>query len=88
MTQLATTESADLVIPDNLDKLSADQLAELIGQKDGIESQSSGDSFARLSINHSPEDDAGNTLPRGHFALYNPNTKEKVFNRKYACQIC
>lgn len=87
MTQLATTENTDLVIPDNLDKLSVDELANLLGQRDGMESQSSGDSFARLSINHSPEDDAGNTLPRGHFALYNPNTKEKVFGKDVTLRV-
>ena len=87
MTQLATTEATDLVIPDNLDKLSVDELAIMLGQKDGMESQSSGDSFARLSINHSPEDDAGNTLPRGHFALYNPNTKQKIFGKDVTMRV-
>jgi len=87
MTQLATTEATDLVIPDNLDKLSVDELAIMLGQKDGMETQSSGDSFARLSINHSPEDDAGNTLPRGHFALYNPNTKQKVFGKDVTMRV-
>ena len=87
MTQLATTEATDLVIPDNLDKLSVDELAIMLGQKDGMESQSSGDSFARLSINHSPEDDAGNTLPRGHFALYNPDTKQKVFGKDVTMRV-
>ena len=87
MTQLATTEATDLVIPDNLDKLSVDELAIMLGQKDGMESQSSGDSFARLSINHSPEDDAGNTLPRGHFALYNPDTKQKIFGKDVTMRV-
>ena len=54
MTQLATTENTDLVIPDNLDKMSVDELAKYAWSKGWDESQSSGDSFARLSINHSP----------------------------------
>jgi hypothetical protein len=87
MTQLATTEATDLVIPDNLDKLSVEEIAIMLGQKDGMESQSTGDAFARLSINHSPEDDAGNTLPRGHFALYNPNTKQKVFGKDVTMRV-
>tara|TARA_R110000765_G_scaffold92015_1_gene174164 strand:+ start:2800 stop:3654 length:855 start_codon:yes stop_codon:yes gene_type:complete len=87
MTQLATNEVTDLVIPDNLDKLSVEEIAIMLGQKDGMESQSTGDAFARLSINHSPEDDAGNTLPRGHFALYNPNTKEKVFGKDVTMRV-
>ena len=87
MTQLATNEATDLVIPDNLDKLSVEEIAIMLGQKDGMESQSTGDAFARLSINHSPEDDAGNTLPRGHFALYNPNTKEKVFGKDVTMRV-
>ena len=87
MTQLATTEATDLVIPENLDKLSVEEIAIMLGQKDGMESQSTGDAFARLSINHSPEDDAGNTLPRGHFALYNPNTKQKVFGKDVTMRV-
>ena len=87
MTQLATNEATDLVIPDNLDKLSVEEIAIMLGQKDGMESQSTGDAFARLSINHSPEDDAGNTLPRGHFALYNPNTKQKVFGKDVTMRV-
>ena len=85
MTQLATNESVDLVIPENLDKVSADQLAELIGQRE--DKPEGGDSLARLSINHAPEDDEGNTLPRGQFALYNPETKEKVFGKDVTFRI-
>jgi len=85
MTQLATNENSDLVIPKDLDKVSADQLAELIGQRE--DKPQGGDSLARLSINHSPEDDEGNTLPRGQFALYNPETKEKVFGKEVNFRI-
>ena len=79
MTQLATNENSDLVIPENLVKVSADQLAELIGQR--LDKPQGGDTLASLSINLAPEDDEGNTLPRGQFALYNPETKEKVFGK-------
>jgi len=85
MTQLSANGTTDLVIPDNLDKVSVDELAELLGQREDI--KSSGDSLSRLSINHSPEDDEGNSLPRGHFALYNPETKEKVFGKEVTFRV-
>jgi len=87
MTQLSKNGNTDLVIPDNLDKVSVTELAELLGQRDGLERNSYGDSLPRLSINHAPEDEEGNSLPRGHFALYNPETKEKIFGKDVTFRI-
>ena len=51
----------------NFEELSKSQIMEMIGQEEG---QSSPNSLPRLTINRQPEDDDGNQIPVGTYAVY------------------
>jgi len=63
-------------LPADLSKVSTADLMKLTGQTD---SGSEDGGLPRLSINHASEDDEGNSLPRGYYAIKNPTTGEIVF---------
>ena len=63
-------------LPTDLSKVSTADLMKLTGQSD---SGSEDGGLPRLSINHASEDDEGNSLPRGYYAIKNPATGEIVF---------
>ena len=55
-------------LPTKIDDITEENLRKLIGQSSDM---SSGGVFPRLSINHSTEDDDGNSIPRGFFMIRN-----------------
>ena len=55
-------------LPTKIDDITEENLRKLIGQSGDV---SSGGVFPRLSINHSTEDDDGNSIPRGFFMIRN-----------------
>jgi hypothetical protein len=55
-------------LPAKIDDITEENLRKLIGQSSDM---SSGGVFPRLSINHSTEDDDGNSIPRGFFMIRN-----------------
>jgi hypothetical protein len=55
-------------LPTKIDDITEDNLRKLIGQSGDV---SSGGGLPRLSINHSTEDDDGNSIPRGFFMIRN-----------------
>ena len=55
-------------LPTTIDDITEENLRKLIGQSGDI---SSGGGLPRLSINHSTEDDDGNSIPRGFFMIRN-----------------
>ena len=63
-------------LPTDLSKVSSADLMKLTGQADSGTEESG---LPRLSINHASEDDEGNSLPRGYYAVKNPKTGEIVF---------
>lgn len=63
-------------LPTDLSKVSTADLMKLTGQ---VDSGSEDSGLPRLSINHASEDDEGNSLPRGYYAIKNPKTGEIVF---------
>ena len=60
----------------DLSKVSTTDLMKLTGQ---VDSGAEDSGLPRLSINHASEDDEGNSLPRGYYAIKNPKTGEIVF---------
>jgi len=63
-------------LPADLSKVSTADLMKITGQ---VDSGSEDSGLPRLSINHASEDDEGNSLPRGYYAIKNPKTGEVVF---------
>jgi len=59
-------------LPTTIDDITEDNLRKLIGQSGDI---SSGGGLPRLSINHSTEDDDGNSIPRGFFMIRDSSGK-------------
>jgi hypothetical protein len=55
-------------LPTKIDDITEENLRKLIGQSGDV---SSGGGLPRLSINHSTEDDDGNSIPRGFFMIRN-----------------
>ena len=55
-------------LPTTINDITEDNLRKLIGQSGDV---SSGGGLPRLSINHSTEDDDGNSIPRGFFMIRN-----------------
>ena len=53
-------------LPTKIDDITEENLRKLIGQSGDV---SSGGGLPRLSINHSTEDDDGNSIPRGFFMI-------------------
>jgi len=70
---IALNDSQDL--SDIIQKGSEKDLQKLLGSDD-FTSESK---LARLSINHATEDNDENTLPRGHYRLYDPESRNTVF---------
>tara|TARA_Y100000590_G_C15485516_1_gene925637 strand:+ start:129 stop:977 length:849 start_codon:yes stop_codon:yes gene_type:complete len=64
------------ILPTDLSKASLKDMMKFTGQADEGQEEVG---LPRLSINHSAEDDEGNTLPRGYLAVRNPKTSEVVF---------
>ena len=59
MTELTTMDTS---LPENLGKLSTEDMMKLTGQLDHSTTKAS---VSRLAINHATEDYDGNVLPRG-----------------------
>tara|TARA_R100001530_G_scaffold22134_4_gene18253 strand:+ start:101 stop:463 length:363 start_codon:yes stop_codon:yes gene_type:complete len=59
-------------LPTKIDDITEDNLRKLIGQSGDV---SSGGGLPRLSINHSTEDDDGNSIPRGFFMIRDSSGK-------------
>ena len=59
-------------LPTTIDDITEDNLRKLIGQSGDV---SSGGGLPRLSINHSTEDDDGNSIPRGFFMIRDSSGK-------------
>lgn len=64
------------ILPADVNKISVKDLMKFTGQADDGQEEVG---LPRLSINHSVEDDEGNSLPRGYLAVRNPKTSEIVF---------
>jgi len=62
----------------NIKSMTDEQIMLAIGQDDGA---AENNSLSRLSINRSPEDDNGNKLPIGHFAVYDPEIGQTVYGK-------
>ena len=65
MTEVALMDTA---LPDKISSVSVEDMMKLTGQASDMPTTSKG--LARLSINHSAEDDEGTSLPRGWFSLF------------------
>jgi len=86
MTEVTTMNTS---LPENLDKLSTEDMMRLTGQLDHTVTKAS---ISRLAINHATEDFDGNALPRGHFSLttppegpvYGEKATMRVFMRTYS----
>jgi len=72
---IALNESQDL--SDIIQKGSEKDLQKLLGSDD-FTSESK---LARLSVNYATEDNDENTLPRGHYRLYDPESRNTVFSK-------
>ena len=70
------TDNNGSALPADLSKVSTADLMKITGQVDSGAEESG---LPRLSINHASEDDEGNSLPRGYYAIKNPKTGEVVF---------
>ena len=66
-------------LPTKIDDITEENLRKLIGQSGDV---SSGGGLPRLSINHSTEDDDGNSIPRGFFMIRNRNSNRSIFSIK------
>tara|TARA_R110002020_G_scaffold107602_6_gene249772 strand:- start:150 stop:995 length:846 start_codon:yes stop_codon:yes gene_type:complete len=73
MSELITLQNQDF--SDIIQSGSEKDLQKLLG----MEETSSETNLARLSINYATEDDDDNSLPRGHYRLYDPATKTTVY---------
>ena len=79
----------DTSLPENLSKVSTEELMKLTGQLDHNTTKAS---VSRLAINHATEDFDGNALPRGWFSLttppegpvYGEKATMRVFMRTYS----
>ena len=65
MTEVALMNTAS---PDKISSVSVEDMMKLTGQASDMPTTSKG--LARLSINHSAEDDVGTSLPRGWISLF------------------
>ena len=70
---IALNDSQDL--SDIIQKGSEKDLQKLLGSDD-FTSESK---LARLSVNYATEDNDENTLPRGHYRLYDPESRNTIF---------
>jgi len=61
----------------SFDQLNQNQIMEMIGQDVG----QTGTGFARLTINRQPEDDEGNKLPVGTYAVYDSGVESMVYGK-------
>jgi hypothetical protein len=61
----------------SFERLSTSQIMEMIGQE-GVQTNTG---FPRLTINRQPEDDEGNKLPVGTYAVYNSETESMVYGK-------
>jgi len=61
----------------SFDQLNQNQIMEMIGQDVG----QTGTGFARLTINRQPEDDDGNKLPVGTYAVYDSGVESMVYGK-------
>ena len=66
-------------LPTKIDDITEDNLRKLIGQSGDV---SSGGGLPRLSINHSTEDDDGNSIPRGFFMIKDGSSGRAIFAPK------
>ena len=62
----------------NFEKLSTSQIMEMIGQEAG---QTSPNTLPRLTINRQPEDDDGNQIPVGTYAVYDSGVESMVYGK-------
>ena len=62
----------------NFEKLSTSQIMEMIGQEEG---QTSPNTLPRLTINRQPEDDDGNQIPVGTYAVYDSGVESMVYGK-------
>ena len=79
MTELTTMNTT---LPENLSKVSTEDMMKLTGQMDYSKTKSS---LGRLAINHASEDNEGNNLPRGWFSLY--TSEETVYGEKASMRV-
>ena len=79
MTELTTMNTS---LPENLSKVSTEDMMKLTGQLDIAITKSS---LGRLAINHAAEDSEGNSLPRGWFSIYTPD--ETVYGEKATMRV-
>jgi hypothetical protein len=61
----------------SFDQLNQNQIMEMIGQDVG----QTGTGFARLTINRQPENDEGNKLPVGTYAVYDSGVESMVYGK-------
>jgi len=80
MTELTTMNTS---LPENLGKLSAEEMMKLTGQLDHSTTKAS---ISRLAINHATEDFEGNALPRGWFSMTTP-PEEPVYGEKATMRV-
>ena len=80
MTEITTMNTS---LPENLDKLSTEDMMKLTGQLDHSTTKAT---ISRLAINHATEDFDGNALPRGHFSLTTP-PEGPVYGQKATIRV-
>jgi len=75
---IATYEPGQALTPEVMANMTPEQYIEATKQKDT--------SLPRISINHAADDEDGNTLPRGHYKVKDPETGEMVYGKTVTFQ--